>query len=175
MVNFMPLPEEMKLEMFKELMPCCMPIFRDRTILIFMLLLAILDQDANKSVAKIKDTLLSMLRRYLKQKSESDALSNIHNIINCVRNLPRLLRIFLGMKESWSVTEIPSKPQGWQDIPFQPFPFCYSGKYVFRFQYFYFFKDFRFYILILKKQMIGMCFCMIKFQQLFGGIALNIY
>ena len=86
--------------MFKELMPCSMPIFRDRTILIFMLLLAILDQDANKSVAKIKDTLLSMLRRYLKQKSESDALSNIHNIINCVRNLPRLLRIFLGMKES---------------------------------------------------------------------------
>ena len=100
MVNFMPLPEQMKLEMFKELMPCCMPIFRDRTILIFMLLLAILDQDVDRGVKKIKDTLLYMLRRYLKQKSEYEAISNIHNIINCVKNLPRILRIFLAMEES---------------------------------------------------------------------------
>ena len=99
MVNFMPLPEDMKVEMLKELMPCCMPIFRDRTILIFMLLLAIFDQDSDKSIAKIKDTLLSILRKYLKQKSETEALSNIHSIINCVKTLPRLLKIFLDMNE----------------------------------------------------------------------------
>jgi len=85
--------------MFEELMACCMPIFRDRTILVFMLLLTIFDQDGDKGVEKVKNTLLNILTRYLKLKSESDALSNIHNIINCVRNLPRLLRIFLGMKE----------------------------------------------------------------------------
>ena len=100
MVNYMPLPEKMKQQMFEELMPCCMPIFRDRTILIFMLLLAILDQDVDRGVQKIKDNLLSMLRRYLEQKSESEANLNIHNIINCVKNLPRILRIFLGMEES---------------------------------------------------------------------------
>ena len=99
MVNFMPLPEEMKLEMFKELMPYCMPTFRDRTILVFMLLLTIFDQDGDKGVEKVKNTLLYILTRYLKVKSESDAHSTIHNIIECVRNLPRLLRIFLGMKE----------------------------------------------------------------------------
>ena len=110
MVNFMPLPEEMKLEMFKELMPCCMPIFRDRTVLIFMLLLAIFDQDGDNSIARIKDTLLSILRKYLEQKSEIDALSNIHTIINCVRTLPRLLRIFLDMKE-WQDLQIPGQPQ----------------------------------------------------------------
>ena len=86
--------------MVRELMPCCMPIFSDRTILIFMLLLAILEQDVDKGVEKVKNTLLHILIRYLKLKTESDVLSNIHNIINCVRNLPRLLRIFLGMKES---------------------------------------------------------------------------
>ena len=97
MVNFMPLTEEMKLGMFKELMPCSMPIFRDRTILIFMLLLAIFDEDTDKSIVKIRDTLMSILRKYLKQKSETEALSNIHSIINCVKTLPRLLKIFLDM------------------------------------------------------------------------------
>ena len=97
MVNFMPLTEEMKQGMFKELMPCCMPIFRDRTILIFMLLLAIFDEDSDKSIVKIKDTMLYILRKYLKQKSETEALSNIHSIVNCVKTLPRLLKIFLDM------------------------------------------------------------------------------
>ena len=54
----MPLPEEMKLEMFKELLPCCMPIFRHRTVFISMLLLAVFDQDGDKRITNIKENLI---------------------------------------------------------------------------------------------------------------------
>ena len=99
MMQYMPLPEEMKLEMFKELLPCCMPIFNDRTVLIFMLLLAIFDQEGDRSIMNIKESLLAILTRYLKEKTKSDASLDLQNIIKCVETLPRLLRIFLDMKE----------------------------------------------------------------------------
>ena len=99
MMQYMPLPEEMKLEMFKELLPCCMPIFRDRTVFIFMLLLAVFDQDGDRSITKIKENLILILSRYLQEKSKNDVSFDVQNVIKCVERLPRLLRIFLDMKE----------------------------------------------------------------------------
>ena len=99
MMQYMPLPEEMKLEMFKELLPCCMPIFRDRSVLIFMLLLAVFDQDGDRRITNIKENLLSILSRYLQEKTKNDVSFDLQNIIKCVESLPRLLRIFLDMKE----------------------------------------------------------------------------
>ena len=96
---YMPLPEEMKLELFKELFPCCMPIFRDSDVFIFMLLLAVFDRDGDRSITNIKDNLLSILSRYLQEKTKNDVSFDIQNIIKCVESLPRLLRIFLDMKE----------------------------------------------------------------------------
>ena len=94
MMQYMPLPEDMKLEMFKELLPCCMPIFRDRTVFIFMLLLAIFDQDGDKSITKIKENLLSILSRDLQEKTKNNFSFEIQNIIKCAESLPRLLRVF---------------------------------------------------------------------------------
>ena len=99
MMQYMPLPEEMKLEMFKEMLPCCMPIFRDRTVFIFMLLLAVFDQDGDKSITIIKDNLLSILSRYLREKTTNNVSFDVQNIMKFVETLPRLLRIFLDMKE----------------------------------------------------------------------------
>ena len=99
MMQYMPLPEEKKLEMFKELLPCCMPIFNDRIVLIFMLLLAVFDQDGDKSIMNIRESLLAILTRYLQEKTKSDASIDLQNIIKCVKTLPRLLRIFLDLKE----------------------------------------------------------------------------
>ena len=99
MMQYMPLSEEMKLEMFKEMLPCCMPIFRDRTVFIFMLLLAVFDQDGDKSITIIKDNLLSILSRYLREKTTNNVSFDVQNIMKCVETLPRLLRIFLDMKE----------------------------------------------------------------------------
>ena len=99
MMQYMPLPEEMKLEMFKELLPCCMPIFRDRTVFIFMLLLAVFDQDGDRSITKIKENLILILSRYLQEKSKNNVSFDVQNIIKCAESLPRLLRIFLDMKE----------------------------------------------------------------------------
>merc|ERR1719245_1588964 len=59
MMQYMPLPEEMKQELSTELWVHCIPIFRDRTVLIFMLLLAIFDEDNDGSISKIKDSVLS--------------------------------------------------------------------------------------------------------------------
>ena len=59
MMQYMPLPEEIKLEMFKKLLPCCIPIFRNRTVFIFMLLLAIFDQDGDRRITNIKENLLA--------------------------------------------------------------------------------------------------------------------
>ena len=97
MMQYMPLPEEMKLEMFTQLISCCMPIFRDRTVLIFMLLLAVFDQDGEKQIENIRENLLSVLSRYLQEKTKNDVSFDIQNIIKCVETLPRLLRIFLDM------------------------------------------------------------------------------
>ena len=85
--------------MFKELLPCCMPIFRDSTVFIFMLLLAVFDQDGDTSITNIKENLLSILSRYLQENTKNDVSLDIQNIIKCVESLPRLLRIFLDMKE----------------------------------------------------------------------------
>merc|ERR1712130_722545 len=100
MMQYMPLPEDMKFEMLEQLVSNCKPIFKDRTVLIFMVLLAIFDEDNDGSISKIKDKVLSILRRYLIQKFESESTAephiNIKHINDCVATLPRLLRIFLG-------------------------------------------------------------------------------
>ena len=68
-MNGMPLPEKMKLEMIKEMFNCCSPLFRDRTVLIIMLLLTIFDQDGDKTIKKINENLVSILIRYLEEKN----------------------------------------------------------------------------------------------------------
>ena len=76
-----------------------MPIFRDRTVFIFMLLLAVFDQDGDRRITNIKETLIANLSRYLQEKTKHDVSYDLQNIIKCVESLPRLLRIFLDMKE----------------------------------------------------------------------------
>ena len=98
-MNGMPLPEKIKLEMIKEMFNCCSPLFRDRTVLIIMLLLTIFDQDGDKTIKKINENLVSILIRYLEEKNINDVSFDMQIIIKCVEALPRLLKIFTDMSK----------------------------------------------------------------------------
>ena len=54
MMQFMPLLEETKMEMYTELMACTMPIFKDRTVLILMVLITVFDLESDESVKRIR-------------------------------------------------------------------------------------------------------------------------
>merc|ERR550519_848219 len=96
-MNYLPLPEETKLEVFKELMSCCDPIFKDRTVFIILFLISLFDQDQNQNIRQIKENLFSMLVRYLEEKSNCDVFIEMQNINRCLKTLPRLLEIFTHM------------------------------------------------------------------------------
>ena len=104
MMQHMPISEDMKLEMLTELLTCYRPIFRDQTVLIFMVLLAVFDEPENKAISSIKDHLLSLLGTYLKDK-EYVGCGEMKNIMDCIKTLPRLLNIFLRIRREQSALE----------------------------------------------------------------------
>ena len=77
-----------------------MPILRDRTVLIFMLLLAVFDHDNDDSLKNIKQNIFSIFTSHLIEKSANDASYDMQNINKCVETLPRLLKIFFNMKKT---------------------------------------------------------------------------
>ena len=98
MLQYMPLPEDTKFEMVKTLLSCCQHIFSDITVIIFMLLLTIFDQDGDKHVGNIRQHLLSKLSLYLQENSDNHVSLDLHSIIKCIKTLPRMLRILLEMR-----------------------------------------------------------------------------
>ena len=78
---------------------CCSPLIRDRNVFIIMLLLTIFDQDGDKTINKIKENLMSILIRYLGEKTMNDVSFDMQIIVKCVESLPRLLRIFADMSK----------------------------------------------------------------------------
>ena len=66
-MQFMPLPEETKLKMCLQLMDCSMPIFKDRKVIILMILITVFDLDNEENVKRIKNGFLNILKSYLKE------------------------------------------------------------------------------------------------------------
>ena len=98
MMEFMPLLEETKLEMYTELMSCTMPIFKDRTVLILMVLITVFDLDSDKSVKLINNGFMNILLRYLQEHTKNDVDFDMQNILKCITALPRLHKMFKEMK-----------------------------------------------------------------------------
>ena len=98
MMQFIPLPEHLKLEMYKSLYPNCMPIFQDRTVLILMVLLVMCGEEGegpcHGTVAKIRKSIQQMLARYLQKTAKNYVTFEMQNIAKCIETLPRLARIF---------------------------------------------------------------------------------
>ena len=97
MMQFMPLLEETKLEMYTELIACSTSIFKDKTVLILMVLITVFDLESDESVKRIRNGFLSILRRYLEENTKNDAEFDMQNIIKCIKALPRVYKIFKEM------------------------------------------------------------------------------
>ena len=98
MMQFMPLLEETKMEMFTELMSCTMPIFKDRSVLILMVLITVFDLESDESVKRIKNGFLTILRRYLQEHTKNDVDFDMQNVMKCITALPRVYKIFKEMR-----------------------------------------------------------------------------
>eukprot|EP00092_Neocalanus_flemingeri_P027141 GFUD01029433.1.p1 GENE.GFUD01029433.1~~GFUD01029433.1.p1 ORF type:complete len:660 (+),score=109.72 GFUD01029433.1:54-1982(+) len=94
MIQFIPLPEEMKLELYKSLYDNCMPVFQDRTVLILLVLIVICDMEGHSSVTRIRQNVYSMLERYLQKTTKNYLNFEMQNIDKCIETLPRLAKLF---------------------------------------------------------------------------------
>ena len=101
----MPVQEETKLKMFLEIMACSMPIFKDKTVIILMILISVFDLEGDLSVKRIRNGFIGILRRYLEEITNNDVEFEMRNIFQCINGLSKLDSIFKDMKNS-------SKSQG---------------------------------------------------------------
>ena len=85
------------MKMYTELLACTMPIFKDRNVLILMVLITVFDMESDKSVKRIKNGFLTILRRYLQEHGLNDVDFDMQNIINCITALPRVYKMFKEM------------------------------------------------------------------------------
>ena len=97
------------MEMYTELMACTMPIFKDRTVLILMVLITVFDLESNESVKRIKNGFLTILCRYLQEHGLNDVDFDMQNIINCISALPRVYKLFKEMSRVEEPEERKSK------------------------------------------------------------------
>ena len=97
MMQFMPLLEETKLEMYTELMNCTMAVFKDKTVLILMVLITIFDLESDDQIKRIRDSYLLILKRYLEENTKNDAEFDMKNILKCIKAMPKVYKIFMGM------------------------------------------------------------------------------
>ena len=94
MMQFLPLPEDHKLEMTACLLGSCMPTFRDKTVLILMVLVVLCDMEGQAMVSSMQQNIYSMLTRYLHKTGKNDVHWEMQNIARCIQTLPTMMRIF---------------------------------------------------------------------------------
>jgi len=96
MLQYIPLSEELKLDVYKYMYHSCAPIFKDRTVFILLSIIVICGNESHPAVTKIRQNIASMLTRYLEKQSKGKDYANfeMQNIAKCIENLPRLAQIF---------------------------------------------------------------------------------
>ena len=97
MMQFMPLSEESKLELYTELLEWTMPVFQDKTILSLMILLSIFDLDFDDKVKKLRNYFFSILRCYLESKKNQCVDFDMNSIMGCISSLQKIHTIFKNM------------------------------------------------------------------------------
>ena len=93
-MQFMPLLEETKLELYTEFMGLTLPIFKDKTVITLMLLITIFDHEGDARVKQIKKGFLAILHGYLEEHTVNFDDFDMKNITRCITALPRVYRIF---------------------------------------------------------------------------------
>ena len=83
------------MEMYIEIMACSMPVFKDKTVFILMILISVFQLEGDVEVERSRNVFLSILRRYLEEQNHVD--SEMQNIFKCISALPRIHKIFKEM------------------------------------------------------------------------------
>ena len=95
-MQFMPISEETKLGMFTQLAGFSLPIFKDRTVLIPMVLITVFDLESDDSVTRLRNGFLTILRRYLEENTNNNVEFDMNNIIKCTKALPAIHGVLRG-------------------------------------------------------------------------------
>ena len=93
----MPLLEETKKEMYRTLLDCTSPIFRDKNIIILMILITMFQLDSNPSINHLQTFYFNILRAYVEEHTKNDVHYDLKNISNCILALPRLQKLMGGI------------------------------------------------------------------------------
>ena len=95
-MQFLPIPEETKFGMHTFLAESSMPIFKDRTIFILVVLLTVFESESDQIVIKIRNRFLTILRQYLLENTKNFADFDMTKVIQCTESLPRIYKIMRG-------------------------------------------------------------------------------
>ena len=98
-MQFMPLLEETKLELYTEFMGLTLPLLKDKTVITLMLLITVFDLESDERVKRINNVFLSILQRYLEEHTVNTVSSDMQNIVRCSSALPRLGRLLSELRE----------------------------------------------------------------------------
>ena len=93
-MQFMPLLEETKLELYTEFMG-----LKDKTVTTLMLLITVFDHKTDKRVKCIRNGLLSILHGYLQEHTINLVDFDMKNILRSIAALPIVYRIFKELRE----------------------------------------------------------------------------
>ena len=94
MLQFLPLREDHKLEIYASLLANYMPVFQDKTVLILMVLVVMCDMEGQGMVSKMQQNIYSMMTRYLQKTGKFDVQREMQNIARCIQSLPTMHRFF---------------------------------------------------------------------------------
>ena len=95
-MQFMPIPEETKYGMYTQLAESSMPVFKDRTVFIMMVLLTVFDLGSDENVRKLRTRFLSILRTYLEENTNNYVDYDLERIIKCTKSMSTIHKILRG-------------------------------------------------------------------------------
>ena len=90
MLNFLPIPTELKLDLSAALLETYAPVFQDKTILIIMAMMIMSDSGKGASLKKYA---MNLLARYLNNIRGGNYSVDMQTVVNCIESLPKLFGI----------------------------------------------------------------------------------
>ena len=97
MMQFMPLLEETKMEMYTELMEIVMPIFKNRTVIMLMALVRLFESENDESIKRMKNRFLALLEGCVQETTKNDVGFYMQHMNKCFDILPKFYKIFEDM------------------------------------------------------------------------------
>ena len=93
MMQLMPMLEKTKLELHTEMANLSIPIFRDKIVIILMILITVFEDESDQSVRLLKNQLLLLLKRHVKKQTKNNFYVDMKNVSKCIKYLKSMFKI----------------------------------------------------------------------------------